>query len=77
MASSLAFSPAVKPPTQLSLVSAPPVKFDAEFLNRRMREHRMWQNRIAEEATREIVCEIADAIDCYTGRKPQKIVRAR
>jgi hypothetical protein len=77
MASSLAFSPAVKPTIQLSLVSARAVKFDSAFLDRRMREHRMWQNRIAEEATREVICEIADAIECYTGRGPQKFVRAR
>jgi hypothetical protein len=63
MASSLAFSPAVKPPAQLSLVSSPPVRFDAEFLERRMRAHRQWQNRVAEETTREILAEVSDALD--------------
>jgi hypothetical protein len=77
MASSLAFSPAVKPTIQLSLVTTQPVKFDAVFLDRRMREHRMWQNRVAEETMVELFREIEDAIECRTGRGPQKITRAK
>lgn len=75
MASAIAISPSVKPPVQLGLVPSQPVKFDAEFLDRRMREHRQWQHRIAEETTREILAEVAGALECEVGRGPAKIVR--
>lgn len=61
MASAIAISPAVKPPMQLALVSSQPMKFDAAFLERRMREHRQWQQRTAEETTRDILREVAAA----------------
>jgi hypothetical protein len=77
MSTAISISPAVKPTVQLSLVGSQPVKFDAAFLDRRMREHRMWQQRVTEETTREVICEIADAMEVYTGRGPQRIVRTR
>lgn len=61
MASAIAISPAVKPSVQLALVSSQPQKFDAAFLDRRMREHRQWQQRVAEETTRDILREVAAA----------------
>lgn len=76
MASPIAFSPGLKPPAQLSLVSSPAVKFDSAFLDRRMREHHQWQHRVAEETARELFSEIADALECAVGRGPAKIVRA-
>jgi hypothetical protein len=63
MASAIAISPSVKPPAQLGFVPLRSVKFDAAFLERRMREHRQWQNRIAEETTREILFEVAVALE--------------
>jgi hypothetical protein len=70
MASAIAISPSVKPPVQLGFVPSQPVKFDSHFLERRMREHRQWQHRVAEQTTREILAEIAGALDCETGRGP-------
>jgi hypothetical protein len=61
MSTAIAMSPAVKPPVQLALVSSQPPKFDAAFIDRRMREHRQWQQRVAAEMTREILTEVAAA----------------
>lgn len=73
MATVLSISESLHPPDQLSLVSASPVKFDAAFLDRRMREHRMWQNRELEDLTAEVLREVLD----YTGQKLQQAARAR
>lgn len=60
MSSTLVFAPAPhKQPAQLKLVSAQPVRFDAAFIERRMREHHEWQDRLAAEAASEIITEVA------------------
>jgi hypothetical protein len=61
MASSLSISPGLKPPTQLTLVRSRPVEFNADFLDRRMREHRQWQHRVLDETMAELFREIAEA----------------
>ena len=80
MATVLEFSQSLQPPDQLSLVPsvtefgfARRVEFGA-FLDRRMREHRTWQNRELEDLTEEIFREVLD----YTGQKLQQAAaRAR
>lgn len=60
MASILIFAPSPrKEPAQLKLISAEPAKFDAAFIERRMREHREWQDRVAAEDASEIIVEVA------------------
>jgi hypothetical protein len=73
MSSAIVMSPARKPPLQLALVSSQRPKFNAEFLERRMRAHRQWQEREAEDLTAEIFREVLD----YTGRGLQKLARMR
>jgi hypothetical protein len=73
MASALAISKGLRPSVQLSLVTARPVKFDAAFLDRRMHAHHMWQNRVLEETTEEVLRECLD----YVGERLQKIARQR
>jgi hypothetical protein len=73
MATVITMSPAVRPPVQLALASSQPARFDAEFLDRRMRLHREWQERIAEETTEEILRECLD----YVGRGLQQMARMR
>ncbi len=73
MATTLQISQSPRPADQLSLVSALPVKFDAAFLDRRMREHRMWQNREVEQLTEEIFREVLES----TGKQLQMCARAR
>lgn len=75
MASPISISPAVQPPAQLTLVASQAPKVDAAFLDRRMREHRQWQQRIAEDTTREIVAEVRSAVECEIGYGPAKIMR--
>lgn len=77
MASAIAISPSAKPPVQLGFVPLRPVKFDAAFLERKMREHRQWQHRIAEETTREILAEVAVALEDEAVTLAAKIVRRR
>jgi hypothetical protein len=41
----------------------PPVKFDAAFIERRLREHKAWQEEKAAEGAAEIVREVVGALD--------------
>ena len=41
----------------------PPVKFDAAFLERRLAEHRAWQEQQMAEDAAEIISEVAAALD--------------
>jgi hypothetical protein len=43
----------------------PAVKFDAAFIERRMREHKAWQEEQAAESAAEIVDEVVVAL-CHT-----------
>jgi hypothetical protein len=56
-------------------------QFDAAFLDRRMREHREWQEQLAAEAASEIIVEVASAIEqvnqLRAGRGPAKIARLK
>lgn len=73
MATALSTTQSPRPADQLSLVCAPTVKFDAAFLDRRMRAHRLWQQRETEQLTEEIFREVLES----TGQKLQQIARAR
>ena len=57
-----------------------PPKFDAAFLERRMREHRELQEQLAAESAAEIITEVATALEIakqvHSGRGPQKIAEA-
>jgi hypothetical protein len=46
----------------LPLPSCVPVKFDAAYLDRRMREHKEFQKRLAEATAGGIIDEVADGI---------------
>lgn len=69
-----------KPPT-IEAPSTPPLKFDAAFLDRRMAEHRDWQERTLLDLTGDVIREVAYALDYVqkvrAGRGPQKIARLR
>lgn len=58
---SLALSPAIVPPAPPTLVKTP-VRFDAAFLDRRMLEHRRWQEQRTVELATDVVREVANAI---------------
>jgi hypothetical protein len=58
--------PEVPSPAQLTLVQ-PPIKFDAEFIERRMREHRQWQEFQQRALALGIVREVLD-LDPGTAR---------
>jgi hypothetical protein len=45
-----------------------PVKFDAAFLDRRMREHREWQDRTMLEIEGEVIEEVFAAVTSDRGR---------
>jgi hypothetical protein len=55
------------------------VKFDADFVERRLREHRELQERMMADAAIEIVNEVASALEfvqeLHAGRGPAKIAR--
>jgi hypothetical protein len=65
----------------LTIVASTPPKFDAAFLDRRMREHREWQEQataeLFSEAVNEVVCALEYAQQVSTGRGPAKIARLR
>lgn len=65
------------PPT----IHSSPLKFDAAFLDRRMAEHREWQEQAACSIGSEIVSEVMAAFQYVdqvrTGRGPGKIARLR
>lgn len=65
----------------LEIVHSCPPKFDAAYLERRMREHREWQEQMAAEGAAEIITEVAVALEItkqvHNGRGPQKIARLR
>jgi hypothetical protein len=69
MATVITISQSPHPSAQLSLVGSQPPKWGVEFLDRRMREHRTWQNRELEDLTCEIFREVLD----YTGQKLQQV----
>jgi hypothetical protein len=58
-------------PTLLVVESSPPSppKFDAAFLDRRMREHREWQEQLAREAAAEIIAEVAAGVIEYARQR--------
>jgi hypothetical protein len=66
---------------RLLIVEPSPPKFDVAFLDRRMREHREWQEQLATEAAAEIISEVASAIEqvnqLRAGRGPAKIARLK
>jgi len=42
---------------------APPAKFDADFIERRMREHRQWQESEQQRMALELIEEIAACLE--------------
>jgi hypothetical protein len=68
-------------PTLLERVDQVLVKFDAAFLERRMREHRELQEQLASEGAAEIVHEVVGALECFAemraGKGPAKIARLK
>jgi hypothetical protein len=49
--------------TAPTILAANPPKFDAAFLERRMREHREWQEQATTELACEVLVEVRDAIE--------------
>lgn len=43
------------------MIPEPAVKFDGAFLDRRMREHRRWQDTVAEQLCRDVLDDLAIA----------------
>lgn len=68
-------------PATIEATSTPPLKFDAAFIDRRMAEHRDWQERTLLGLTGDVIREVACALDYVqkvrAGRGPQKIARLR
>jgi hypothetical protein len=48
---------------QVVIQSCPPVRFDAAFIERRMREHKELQTQLAREGTAEIIEEVVEAYE--------------
>lgn len=69
------------PPVTIDATPVQQLKFDAAFLDRRMAEHRDWQERTLLDLTGDVVSEVACALDYVqkvrAGRGPQKIARLR
>ena len=55
------------------------IRFDHDFIERRLREHREFQQQLASEGAAEIVTEVVDALETFAelraGKGPGKIVR--
>ena len=70
----------VSSPPTLTVISSHQ-KFDARFLDRRMRQHREYQQQLAAEGAADIVTEVVEAIQmCQqvrAGRGPGKIARLK
>ena len=54
---------ACRQPFSIVQPNRPAVKFDAAFIERRMREHQAWQEQQAAEGASEIVREVVSALD--------------
>jgi hypothetical protein len=52
------------------------IRFDASFLDRRMREHQEWQQRTTEESANEIICEVEEAFARESEYGNPRIVRS-
>jgi len=64
-------------PTLVSTVHSyrQPVRFDAAFLERRMREHKQWQEEQAAADAAEIISEVAVALDHVVKVRAQRAKR--
>jgi hypothetical protein len=56
------------------IVYANPPKWDAAFLDRRMAEHREWQERITAQLASDVISEVAAALEQV---EQQRSARAR
>jgi hypothetical protein len=60
-----------KPRPTAPTIEANPQKWSAAFLDRRMREHREWQDRITADLASDIVSEVAAALEEVRRMRPK------
>lgn len=55
------------------------IRFDHDFIERRLREHREWQEQEAARCATEIISEVATALELAqqlrSGKGPQRVTR--